>query len=341
MTQPVLAELGIINFDTLADSVDLCDILIGNGFSINLCDRLSYRSLFDLFKNNKSDKLIRLFTELNTTNFEFVIEILNNTTLVNDIYDINNEVYPPIIEELKKGLIEVIAQTHPVYQEINPIMFRSLAVEMSRFRHIFTTNYDIFLYKIILAYNELLELGRVEGVRYKDDFCKEIGEHILRLSYFEEDCRTIHYLHGSLFIYNDFFTYKFRKGGENDEYIRLLNREIMHGNFPLFVAEGSPKDKFNAISNNAYLTNCLNTLKGSKSQLVVYGLSFQKSDAHISEAINSSKIEQLFISIFIGAKSKEYLEKEASYFRNLFPKKEVVLFDSRTLFNFDEPKFVF
>src|SRR5690606_18670888 len=341
MTEPTLAEIGIINFNEHADSLDMCDILIGNCFSINLCDRLSYRSLFDKFKIGKSPELIKLFNGLNTTNFEFVIEILNNTTLVNDIYGVDNAIYTPIIEELKTGLIEVIAQTHPSYAEIVPNIFRSLAMEISRFNDIYTTNYDVFLYKIILAYNELLELKRIEGLRYKDDFCDEVDTHKLRLSYFDEDCRIIHYLHGALFIYNQHFTYKFRKGGENDEYIRLLNREIMHGNFPLFVAEGTPGDKYNAISNNYYLTNCLNSLKRASHQLVVYGMSFQRSDRHIIDVLNASEIDDIFISIYIGSKTHEELNKEASYFRNLFTKKSVTLFDSRTLFSFNEPIHVF
>lgn len=340
MNEPDLKSIGIVNFSHFADSLDLCDILLGNGFSINLCNRLSYRSLFDLFKENKSPELIQLFTKLKTTNFEFVIEMLNNTVLVNDIYAVDNSVYPSIVEELKKGLIEAIGTTHPLYKEIVPETFRSLSIELSRFGHIFTTNYDVFLYKIILAYNELLELKLIEGIRYKDDFCEEVGPHHLRLSYFYEECKVIHYLHGSLFIYNENFTYKFRKGGEADEYIRLLNREIQHGNFPLFVAEGSSSDKSNAISNNYYLTNCLNSLKQATRQLMVYGFSFQNSDKHITDTINNSGVIEIFISVYVGSKTQGELEKEATYFRNLFPNKSVVLYNSRSLFTFS-PKYVF
>lgn len=173
--QDFLPGIGVMPWQYYADSLELSNILIGNGFSINLCDRLKYDNLFNIFKSGKSSELVNLFRKLDTTNFEYVISILNNTITVNSIYGVDNKVLQPITEELKKGLIEVISRTHPLYKDISPEIFRSLAVEVAHFGDIYATNYDIFLYKIILAYNDLLDKLYVKGNRYKDDSVTELA----------------------------------------------------------------------------------------------------------------------------------------------------------------------
>lgn len=171
-------------------------------------------------------------------------------------------------------------------------------------------------------------------MRYKDNFCENTGKGKLGLNYFEENWREIKYLHGSLFLFHQNYTYKFVRGSESDEYIQLLRREIDFNIFPLFVAEGKAADIFNAVKNNYYLRTCNEDLKKEKDTLVVYGLSFQTSDEHKVGAINLSKIERIVISIYVGSKSEKELTEELSRYRTLFPNKSVEFYNSEFLFHF-------
>ena len=57
-------------------------LLLGNGFSMNLWDGFSYKSLFDnAFFTPPADAL---FAELDTTNFEQVLECIHHAKLTED-----------------------------------------------------------------------------------------------------------------------------------------------------------------------------------------------------------------------------------------------------------------
>ncbi len=331
-----LAKIGIVQWTTFGDTFDGADIFIGNGFSINLFKELSYKRLFDRFSQNCDKALTSLFTEFNTTNFEFVMDALMNTEKVERILGRDPSGISDLVKDLKQGLVKTISDTHPGYKDISPAIFRSLAYEFIRFNNIFTTNYDVFLYKIILASNNLVELGKIEAIEFQDEFYENYGTH--RVAHGDDffDCRKVYYLHGALFLYHDErgITYKFRKGGEDDEYIRMLRIEIDNGNIPLFVAEGQSNDKLTAINNNYYLRMCSQALKVERTDLVVYGFSFGRSDNHIIGWINQSKPKNVITSIYTEGKDEKELKDEMSRITNLFGNSRVEFFDSATLFKF-------
>lgn len=337
LTPDELSSFGISQWSQYGDTFEGSDIFIGNGFSVNLHQQLSYASLFNKFSKECGPEVIRLFKTFGTTNFEYVIEALNNTQHVGTILGLDYSAITPIVESLKQGLIKTISDTHPGYKDVHPTIFRSLAVELKPFKDIFTTNYDVFLYKIILASNELLERGLLDVELFQDRFHVDLSTH--KVGYGDNflDCRKIYYLHGALFLYQDFNgTYKFRKAGEADEYIRLLRMEIANGNVPLFVAEGTASDKLNAINNNYYLRSCAEYLKfRNETNLVVYGSSFQPSDKHIVGWINLSKPGYLVTSIYTANRNEEELKIEMSRISNLFTS-EVLFYDSTSLFTFGE-----
>jgi len=330
----LLQGAGIYQWDAISDTFDGCDIFIGNGFSINMCQRLSYRELFDLFRKKCIPELTELFKACGTTNFELIMEVLNNARRVNELLKIDNSKVEPLIDSLRSSLIQTIVDTHPGYREISPEIFRSLSVEFNAFNNIITTNYDVFLYKIILAFNDLVERGLVSGKLYQDSFWEEIDEHKLGVGVGYEDRRNIFYLHGSLFIFNRPRTYKYRKGTESDEYIRILRQEIEHDNIPLFVSEGNSDDKLRTIQDNYYLSTCANYLRRRKDDLVVYGSSFSPPDRHIVGWINESKIKSIAYSIYIGNKTLPQLKDEISRINNQFGNISIAFFDSSSLFKF-------
>lgn len=334
MNAEILERNGILNWEYYGDSFDLATLFIGNGFSINLCSRLSYNSIYSEFKKEVPQELTEIFESFDTTNFEVVLNNLRTTKIINDKFGVDSKFTDPLVDHLKNGLIKVIGLTHPTYAEIAPDIFRSLAKEISRFKDIFTTNYDVFLYKIILAYNELIDQEFESDIKFKDNFSDEISGDKIGLYDYDDGSKVLSYLHGSLFLFHDNVTYKYRRGSKGDEYITLLRMEVANGNFPLFIAEGQARDKYTSITNNYYLRSRLEMLKRSKGPLVVYGSAFQESDQHIVNAINLSSIDIIIISIYVGSKTEKQLQDETSRFNSLFANKEVLFYDSSTLFHF-------
>jgi hypothetical protein len=295
------------------------------------------RSLFKEFIKTRERNLKKVFNAFGTTNFELIIQFLNNAKYVNDLLGIDNSEIEPIVVDLREGLIKTIQENHPEHSEIYYPQLSSIGYELIEFKDIFTTNYDVFLYKTILQIISDYEIER-KGVPYQDYFYEEMSptELSFRNEQVYDEARSIYYLHGALFIYqtpDKTKNYKLRRLEQlRMEYIQLIRREIRNSNFPIFVAEGDSKDKIRSISNNDYLNFCANRLRNSEKNLVVYGFSFGDSDRHIVDLIMRSKIEKVGISIYIGDKSLEELEKESSYFRTVIINKDVAVFDSNTLF---------
>lgn len=332
-----LEKIGIFPFEWIADRFDEADLFIGNGLSISLCERLSYKSLFKDFLAIREKGTKKIFESFGTTNFELIIQVLNNAETVNGILEIPCESIEPIRQNLREGLISTIQQNHPAHAEIYYPQLIALADELFEFHDIYTTNYDVFLYKTILQKISEYREKRLEDP-YEDFFYNELSG--LELGFTPEkvfsNSRTIYYLHGALFIYqtpNKTASYKLRRLEHvRFEYIQLIRREIENNNLPIFVAEGDHRDKLRTITNNAYLNFCARQLQRIQRNLVVYGFSFGKSDSHIVDYINKSDTKSIAISIYVGNKTIEQLDEERSFFTNLFTRKEVVVYNSNSLF---------
>ncbi|KLT64742.1 DUF4917 family protein [Pedobacter sp. BMA] len=341
LSQNELSDVGIFDWQTMKDSFEVSDILIGNGFSINLWPSLRYDSLCELFCSQSVAEIVDLFKNFNTTNFEVVLSGLNNAEIVNSVLGSVNSDIPKIKQRVKDGLIHTIQTTHPEAKDIRDVMLRSLAKELEPFSDVYTTNYDVYLYKIILANNTLVDLGLENFSQFGDGFYTELSKGKLSFDDFDYKPRNLIYLHGSLFMFNPSgSTYKIRKIDGNLEYIKLIKIELDNNNFPVYVAEGTAEEKYISINENYYLRSALNKLKSRKGNLVTFGFSFGKSDRHIVEAINSSKTDTIVASVWPNRSMKD-LQRETSRVNNLFPNKSVQFFDSRTLFSFDTPKFFY
>ncbi|RYG54888.1 MAG: DUF4917 family protein [Chitinophagaceae bacterium] len=339
MEKEELEKLGIFDFEIYENSLEITDILIGNGFSINLCNRLDYNSLCALFNQSASAEIKKIFKGFETTNFEKILEALANTEAVNNILGNDNTEIKKLKIELKQGLISSIQQTHPKAAEIREPMLRSLAKDFEPFRDIFTTNYDVFLYKIILANNMLCDMELETFEKFNDGFYEELSPGKLGFEDFDAHPRNLIYLHGALFLFApNGHTFKLKRLDDGVEFIKLIQQYLDHDEFPVYVAEGKYLDKWEAINSNYYLRTAYDRLKHRDSEnLVVYGFSFSKPDDHITSAINLSNTKRILISLRPRA-TKQDMEVEMSRLRLKFPNIEVSFFNSDSLFTFDHPK---
>jgi capsule polysaccharide modification protein KpsS len=115
----------------------------------------------------------------------------------------------------------------------------------------------------------------------------------------------------------------------------MIEDVINKGRMPLFVSEGSSKEKLKTIEQSNYLSFCYENLEMSKNKIVVFGSSLSFQDTHIAKAINHKKNKrELAIAIHIGDKHKNDLEKEIKRLKEKFRSHTTYFLDSRTIFEF-------
>ncbi len=147
--QPKVSD--IENWPAIAKDFMEADLLLGNGFSVNLAGHFNYKSLFDEFLKCCTPDECKIFKSLGTNNFELIQEMLMNANKVNRLFKIAmKHKIDDAIELLKNGLIKSIQNTHPNSSQIDWNQLQKLSIQLDNFGDIFTLNYDIFLYHMIL-----------------------------------------------------------------------------------------------------------------------------------------------------------------------------------------------
>lgn len=287
-------------------------LLLGNGFSKSCCVsnkrfnsdfnyNFNYRYLMKVIKSDplpNGEPLENLFDTLNTTNFEYVLQSLNNTNEIIRLLNIkpDSDIIDQYYKKIQTLLINSINKVHPAHQyEIHENSYQACEKFLKNFNVIFTLNYDLLLYWAIRTKVNLI-LKR----RFSDGFSiKETPDSTVCI-WNEDEKSTIHYLHGALHL--------FKKDGDNicklinkgkdKKLIERINNKINKSSYPIFVAEGNHLSKLTQIEENSYLTSSLNSLKKCNGILFTYGVSFN-NDEHILETISKNKkIKDIYVGCF-------------------------------------------
>jgi len=338
LNEEELNELGVSDWKILAKDFRGSDLLLGNGFSLNFTDRFDYKSLFKKFLAKCNPKHRHIFKSFETTNFEFILEKLSYARDVNKIFGIKTSKIEDAIERLKDGLIKTIQTIHPRAGDIDKERLKRIATQLDRFNDIFTLNYDLFLYHIIMV---LLDMHKAdENVRpYSDYFWDRHSIQFLKFVDHQDypQHKLLYYLHGALFLFQESFDdiFKLRKADDSPELVELIRKVIQEGRIPLFVSEGEHEQKMETITQSYYLRFALQKLQESEKSLVIFGTSFSNPDRHIVNAINHNRNKRnLAVSIHVGAKSKEDVKSKIDRIKKKFPRHTVKFFKSETLFKF-------
>ena len=86
-----LKELNVLNWASLAKDFEGADLLLGNGFSLNITGHFAYESLFEEFLKLCTPSNRRIFSSFKTNNFERIQEILIDARKVNELFKIATE----------------------------------------------------------------------------------------------------------------------------------------------------------------------------------------------------------------------------------------------------------
>ena len=202
--------------------------------------------------------------------------------------------------------------------------------------HIFTTNYDLLLYWVLMR-NKILNskdgFGR-DRENFHEEFVseEEIEYSELRWGKYKDE-QNIYYIHGALPLFDTGVDIIKEEYDTQHYLLENINERMNRGEYPIFVTAGNGQEKLTHIMHNQYLSFCYETLSNIEGSLVSFGFNFGKYDEHIIQAINSAakngkKQFPKLLSIYIGVYSiddQKYIESIADKF-----KCKVHIFDAKT-----------
>lgn len=156
-------------------------LLLGNGFSIDFDPKFSQKKIIQSTQAQYPLEDKEIYTD--NENFEAGVQ---------QISELKN-LPPEKKQESLKNFIEELSHTHPKDPDcITPIQFDQCAKFLSNFQSIYTLNYDLLLYWVIMK--EKL------NDEFKDGFCKSYlkKENYLTWHPDKEGITNLRYLHGGL-----------------------------------------------------------------------------------------------------------------------------------------------
>lgn len=331
-----LKNLAVLDWEEYKTNFADADLLLGNGFSLNFCDSFKYDSLFEVFLSKCSPTDKKIFEKFETSNFESIQESLLKAKFVNSIFGLSTKEINNSIDILRNGLIETIESNHPRTTDIDWGKLQKTSKTFDHFNDIFTLNYDLFLYNIIMISQDRFREGE-ETRPYQDYFWGSYNANFLQFMDHQnyKHYKHVYYLHGALFLFKrTYHDLKLRKKKNDDsELIEIISDTIKSGDIPLFVSEGTSDDKLNAITASNYLSFAKRKLKESENALAIYGASLANQDKHITDAINR-KTREIAFFIYVGEKTIPEIESEQHLVQSKLPGHEITFFNSKTLFDF-------
>lgn len=336
--------------DYLKQQNRLKHLLMGNGFSMSYDSGIfSYNALSKFVYELNDNDIHKLFDILNTNNFELIMQQLDNAAQIAVIFGADKQVVEKIKNAssiLKTSLIDAIKELHPEHvflipEEKSQACASFLKSFINDGGHIFTTNYDLLLYWVLMR-NGLGSIGDGFGreAEETDEWVDPSDRQYSELRWGKnKETQSIHYLHGALQLFDTGIDIIKEEYTSKHFLLDNIRARMEKKEYPIFVTAGSGKDKLTHIMHNKYLEFCYEKFASLTGSLICFGFGFGHYDDHIIEAINKAnkwrddgtntgKLERLH-SIYIGV----YSDKDMEHIKSIKKKFrcKVNLFDAKTV----------
>ena len=247
-------------------------------------------------------------------------------------------------EKLKNSLIDAVKELHPEHvfkipENKSQSCIKFLQEYLNKDGLVFSTNYDLLLYWVLMrngAQNSIDGFGRdleteLDDENYVDPNELEYSE--LRWGKYKDE-QTIHYLHGTLPIFDTGINIIKAEYDSENFLLQNVKDRIDKKEYPIFVTAGNGKEKLTHIMHNKYLSFCYEQLCNIEGSLVTFGFNFGEYDTHIIDAINTAtkmgrKIQDKLWSVYIGV----YSDKDLNHIKEIEKKFKckVTPYDARTV----------
>ena len=282
-------------------------LLLGNGASIAVNSDFAYRSLYQKLTELSSDgQLTALFELFDTQDFELILHRLWIATQVNQQLGVPENATTEGYNLLRNLLIQCVGQNHPEHNEISDVLVK-IRTFIGRFKTVLSLNYDLIVYWASLLedittrklkdcfisglFNEQLDWSDFRDLHWKD---RERG--------YKTTC-LVFYPHGSLILAQDFSGQESKLHTNpcgDGNYLQQISQQWNSAAVtPVFVSEGTSKQKLSAIARSRYLdTVYREVLPQKKESIVIYGWSMGENDTHILDALKKSQPLRIAISVY-------------------------------------------
>lgn len=320
-------------------------LLMGNGFSMAYDHEIFSYNALQMFILELNDPILdKLFEVVKSKNLEVIMQQLHVLSQLLGVFSSSNdELKTKVVEAdavLRQGLIDAVKALHPEHvfkipEEKIAACFKFLKPFLTSTGNIFTTNYDILLYWVLMRsgcrnHNDGFgyELENPEEIN-PDDFIFSPS-----LTWGSNGGKqNLHYLHGALHLFDNGIDIEKETYNEDKYLLEHIKERMDNNEYPVFVTAGDGDEKLSQIMHNRYLQHCYQALCSIDGSLITFGFNFGPYDRHIIEAINKAahygkKSGNKLFSIYIGVYSEqdiEYVKTIAGSF-----KCKVRMFDAKT-----------
>lgn len=298
----------IPNWNVIAGEFNGAGLILGNGASISVSDNFDYPSIFEKAKEEEyiDEPLERIFDDLQTKDFEFVLRELWHSKEINRVLNLDPESkVSEAYDNVKDALINTVCSIHEnVTYDSEKEKLKKASIFLSQFSKIFSLNYDLLVYWAIMIGNDNVPNKFKDGFTYGGVFNWEKALN-------PEDSTIVFYPHGNLVIGRHIEGGDFKICADGRRRHDLLNTIIdkwREENFiPVFVSEGNKEQKKRTIFQSPYLEPIYNYfLRNIGNSVVIYGWSMKARDDHILEAICKKKPVKFAVSLYTNR--PEYTE---------------------------------
>jgi hypothetical protein len=318
-------------------------LLLGNGASIAIYKEFAYPTLQRVADaKGLLATTAPVFAKLGTTDFEHVLLACWYAEHVNVALGTPSDDISAAYEEVRTALIEAVHSVHPIHAAVSADLQR-VGIFASAFPTVVSLNYDLTFYWAMMLFNA------ANRSWFKDAF--HHGEfntdwEYLRKPYGHAAGATlVFYPHGSLSLARDYIGNETKiaaSTGATGDLLEEITGKWSSGHYvPMFVSEGTSKEKVAAIRRSHYLTNVYEqVLSAIGESLVVYGWSFDARDQHVLDAISANPPKRMAVSVFTGqpgGDQQAFCHQVRKAVGRSFPDTEVKFFDSRSLGCWNNP----
>ena len=291
-----------INIDVWASLRDANwqTLLLGNGASIAIHNEFAYPTLHSVADaKGLLATTAPIFAKLGTTDFEHVLLACWYAEHVNMALGTPSADISAAYAEVRTALIQAVHSVHPVHADVAADLQRA-GTFASSFPTVVSLNYDLTLYWAMLLFNA------ANGSWFKDAF--HHGEFQTDWGYLRRPlppatgATLVFYPHGSLSVARDYIGDETKIAVAAGDLLETITHRWSSGHYvPVFVSEGTSKEKVASIRRSHYLTNVYEeVLPELGENLVVYGWSFDERDQHVLNAISANPPERMAVSVFTG-----------------------------------------
>jgi Domain of unknown function (DUF4917) len=325
-------------------------LVLGNGFSIAKFPKIfTYDALFSRAKFTDHERLKRVFEKLRSHDFEAVMRHLLMLVQTGEEYGFDAAAVGEVkkdIEALKQVLIQTICDNHPdgpndiddaSYTKCFALLRNFLGRDRS---HIYTLNYDLLLYWCIARIGlSDKTFAKIINDGFSNPANEAEAEYVSWQGEGQAFFSNIRYPHGALHIFDagdDIQKITFSR--TNERLIDQTRRALDKGFFPLFVSEGTSKEKIEKIKHNAYLYVCYQQFCGDvkglvkeingepDTAMVIYGHSLNGVDDHFWSKLMRGKIKDVYVSVYGGLESESGLaiQQNVQRLNKAFPATDVI-----------------